>query len=387
MLFGTLNSEMEPVERAFRLLPSERVLWEGRPLPGVPRDRRWRLGPAVLFMVAAIAAIFAGLLAIVELPGATQTALVAAYLALAATAVWIAPSFLLDPCRFVITDRRVIWKRGRMRRSIDRHAITYARILWHPRRPTVGTLELVRAVPFGPLSRKQRLVLHDLEAPDAVLSIVRGVPPSPNAGDVTTPLTDRLDPGEEVLWGAGPEGLLVDWRHVVTTLLGLAVLFVGLPTGLRSAVILADLEQRGLPMSSWTWVLMFAAIALTAVLILSVGLGLAWHGVIRARAMGHDTEYVLTDRRLLIRRGRTELSVDRARIVDVAETTGWRGVTNLYLVLDGPDARALADSGALRTIAPSRDSVPPVLYELRDPGRLRSLLTGRPSRPSVPSPA
>ncbi|HEY8432576.1 MAG TPA: hypothetical protein VIL20_29600, partial [Sandaracinaceae bacterium] len=309
MLFGTLNSEMEPVERAFRLLPSERVLWEGRPLPGVPRDRRWRLGPAVLFMVAAIAAIFAGLLAIVELPGATQTALVAAYLALAATAVWIAPSFLLDPCRFVITDRRVIWKRGRMRRSIDRHAITYARILWHPRRPTVGTLELVRAVPFGPLSRKQRLVLHDLEAPDAVLSIVRGVPPSPNAGDVTTPLTDRLDPGEEVLWGAGPEGLLVDWRHVVTTLLGLAVLFVGLPTGLRSAVILADLEQRGLPMSSWTWVLMFAAIALTAVLILSVGLGLAWHGVIRARAMGHDTEYVLTDRRLLIRRGRTELSV------------------------------------------------------------------------------
>ncbi|HEY8428995.1 MAG TPA: hypothetical protein VIL20_11500, partial [Sandaracinaceae bacterium] len=59
----------------------------------------------------------------------------------------------------------------------------------------------------------------------------------------------------------------------------------------------------------------------------------------------------------------------------------------LYLVLDGPDARALADSGALRTIAPSRDSVPPVLYELRDPGRLRSLLTGRPSRPSVPSPA
>lgn len=387
MLGGTLQSDMEPVERAFRLLPSEQVLWEGGPHRGVPRDRRWRLGPALLVMVAAIAGLFAGLLVLVELPGAMQTAMVALYLVLAAVAVWVAPSFLLDPCRFVVTDRRVLWKRGRLRRSIDRHALSYARIVWHPRDATIGHLELVRAVPFGPLSRKQRLVLHDLKAPDAVLSIIRGVEPSPNAGDVTTSLTDRLDPGEEVLWGAGPEGLLVDWRHVVTTLMGLAVLFVGLPTGLRSAVILADLEEHGLPMSSWTWVLLFASIALTAVLLLSIGLGLAWHGVLRARAMGHDTEYVLTDRRLLIRRGRTELSVDRTRIVDVAETTSWRGVTNLYLVLDGPDARALADSGALGTIAPSRDSVPPVLYELRDPGRLRSLLAGRRSRPSVPSPA
>lgn len=384
MRSGTLHGDMEPVERAFRLLPSERVLWEGAPQRGVPRDRKWRLIPALLITVAAIAVIFACLLTLVELPGASQIGLVAGYLALLAAAMFLAPSFLLDPCRFVITDRRVLWKRGRLRRSIDRHAITYARIQWHRRAPTVGHLELVRAVPFGPLARKQRLVLHDLRAPDAVLAIVRGVDASPNCGDATTPLTDRLDPGEEVLWGGGPEGLLVDWRHVATTLLGLFVLFVGLPTGLRSAGILADLEERGLQMTSWTWVLLFASIALTAVLILAVGLGLAWHGILRARAMGHDTEYVLTSSRLLIRRGMTELSLDRGRIVDVAETTGWRGLTTLYLVLDGPDARALADSGALKVIAPSRDSVPPVLYELRDPGDLRSLLSGRASRPSVP---
>jgi len=100
--------------------------------------------------------------------------------------------------------------------------------------------------------------------------------------------------------------------------------------------------------------------------------------------MGFDTEYLLTDRRVIIRRGRTELSLDRKRIVDVAETPGWRGSTNLYLVLDGPEARALADSGALGVIAPSRDSVPPVLYELRDAAGLRTLLFGRPSRPSFP---
>src|SRR5690606_28219141 len=220
---------------------SERVLWEGGPEHGVPRDTKWRLIPALLVTVGAIAALFAGLLALVELPGVTQMGLVAAYFAMTALAVWVAPSFLFDPCRFVITDRRVLWKRGRLRRSIDRYAITYARIAWNPRVPTIGHLELVRAVPFGPLSRKQRLVFPYLPAPDAVLAIVRGAEPSAHAGDATTALTDRLGPGEEVLWGAGPEGLSVDWRHVITTLLGLAVLFVVLPAGLRSAVVLGEL--------------------------------------------------------------------------------------------------------------------------------------------------
>jgi hypothetical protein len=384
MSFGNLPSEMEPAERAFRLFPSERVLWEGGPDKSVPRDRFWRLVPALMITIAAICGSFAALLITADLPGARQTVMIAVYFTLTAASVWIAPSFLLDPCRFVVTDKRVVWKRGRIRRSIDRHALTFARLRWHPGVPTVGTIELVRAVPFGPLMRMQRMVLHDLRAPDAVLAIIRGAEPCEHGGDATTPLTDRLDPGEHVVWGGGPEGLLVDWRHVVTTLLGIFVLVVGLPIGLRSAAILASLEQRGLLMTSWTWIFLFVAMALTGGVLLAVGLGLAWHGVLRARAMGHDTEYVLTDRRLLIRRGNTELSIDRARIVDVAETAAWRGLTTVYLVLDGPDARALADSGAMRTIAPSRDSVPPVLYELRDAAAISRALFGRPSRPSVP---
>lgn len=383
-LDATLLPEMEPVERAFRLLPSERVLWEGRPQRGVPRDARWRWIPALLLTIATIAGLFSGLLVLAELPGAMQVAMLGVYLMLTAGAVWLAPSFLLDSCRFVVTDRRVLWKRGRIRRSIDRHAITFARIRWHRSVPTVGHLELVRAVPFGPLARRQRLVLHDLQAPDEVLAIVRGAEPGVHLGDHTTPLTDRLDPGEEVVWGAAPEGLGIGWRDVLTSLGGIAVLFVGLPTGLRSAVVLAELEKLGLPLNSGTWMLLFAAMALTATLILAVGLGLSWHGIWRARAMGRDTEYVLTDRRLLIRRGRTELSLDRGCIVDVAETPGWRGLTNLYLVLDGPEARALADSGALSVVAPSRDGVPPVLYELRDAAGLRSLLSRRDSGPTLP---
>lgn len=378
---------MESVERTFRLLPSERVLWEGGPEREVPRRWLFRVVPGLVLTVAAILGLFVGLVVIAELPGGRQLAFSAGYLALSAVVLWVAPSFLLDPCRFVVTDQRILWKRGRLRRSMDRHAITYARIRWHPDRPTVGDLELVRAVPFGPLARAQRLLLHDVRAPDAVLAVVRGVEPSLHAGDGSVALTDRLGPDEEVLWGAGPEGWLIDWRHVGTTLIGLMVLGVGLPTGLRSAAVLGALEERGLPMGSWTWVLLFGAIALTAALLLAVGLGLAWHGILRARAMGQDTEYVLTASRLLIRRGRTELSIDRGRIVDVAERSGGRGVTNLHLVLDGPDARALATSGALQPIPPSRDSVPPVLYELRDPSSVRSLLVPRSSRPSVPNAA
>ena len=379
--------EMRSTERAFGLFPSERILWEGRPVTDAPRPRGWRWVPLLLVMLAAICALFAGLLVAADLAGASNIALVALYMAFTAGAIWVAPTVLRDRCRFAITDRRVIWVRGRYRRSIDRRALSYMRVAWHPSVPTVGDLELVRAVPFGPLSRTQRIVLHDLRAPDSVLALVRGVEAPEHGGDRTIPLTDRLGPGEDVLWGAAPEGSGIDWRHALTTLIGSAVLVVGLPTGLRSALVLADLERRGLPTGSWIWLLLFTAILLTATLILAVGLGLFWHGVVRARAMRRDTEYVLTDGRLLIRRGHIELSVERNRIVDVAETPGWGGLTHLYLVLDGPGARALADSGAMGVITPSRDRVEPILFELRDPRPLYRLLQGRISRPSVPTAA
>jgi len=379
-----MTGVMEPVEKAFRLLPSERVLWEGGPRRDAPRSRGWRLVPALLVTVAVISGLFGALLHSVGLPGASQVTFVCVYLVLTAIAVAVAPGILYGSSRYVVTDRRVMWKRGKIRRAVDTHGITFARIHWNRAVPTVGDLELVRSVPFGPLARQQRIKLHNVEAPDAVLARIRGEEPSVHAGDHTIELTDRLDPDEEVLWGASPDGHGIDWRDVLTTMFGLGVLFVGMPMAVRAAAVLARLEQHGLPLVSGTWILMFIAMALTATLILTVGVGLCWHGILRARAMGKDTEYILTDRRLLIRRGRTELSLERGRIVDVAETPGWRGLTNLYLVLDGPEARALADSGAMSVITPSRDAMMPVLFDLEDPQDVRSLLDARGSRPSLP---
>ena len=375
---------MEPEDRAFRLLPSETLLWEGTPRRGAPRARAWHLVPALLIAFAAITGIFAGLLSQQDLPGASQVGLLSAVLVLTAISIRVAASALIDSSTYFVTTHRVISQRGRSCRTIDRHGVTLGRIHWNRALPTVGDLELVRAIPFGPLARQQRIVMHNIETPDAVLSVIRGVEPSQHAGDHTTPLTDRLTPGEQVLWGASPDGFGIDWRDVLTTLFGVGVLVVGMPAAVRSAAILVEFEHRGLPLTSSTWLLLFAATVVTATVILIVGGGLIWHGILRARAMGQDTEYVLTDRRLLIRRGLTELSLPRRCIVDVAPTPGYRGLTNLYFVLDGPEARALSASGALSAIAPSRDAVQPVLFDLEDTRTLCALLGARISQPPVP---
>ena len=61
MVGDTLRGEMESVERAFRLLPSERVLWEGRPQRGVSRGAQWRWIPALVAVIAVIAATVSAL--------------------------------------------------------------------------------------------------------------------------------------------------------------------------------------------------------------------------------------------------------------------------------------------------------------------------------------
>jgi hypothetical protein len=64
--------------------------------------------------------------------------------------------------------------------------------------------------------------------------------------------------------------------------------------------------------------------------------------------LARKTRYFVTDRRVLIRRGLEELHLDRQRIAYVI-TAPWRdGGTrrDLFLVLDGPQARAFSPSGA-----------------------------------------
>jgi hypothetical protein len=373
------------LERAWRLLPSEQVLWHGRPVQSAQRDPAWWLAAFALYALATIAGLFAALLLVAELPGARQIGMMAVYLTLWGTAVVLLPGYLHLRCEYLVTDRRVMWRRGRLTRWMDRHAISYARIVWNSASAGVGHLELIRATPFGPLSRRQRLKLLHVAAPDRVYACIRGVKASGQLGDPDLPLTDRLDPDEQVLWGGGPQGWMLGWRDFVTAAIGGFVPWLAVRYGVQALGLLVDLERLGLQVQSWTWLLLFLATSLSFSVIAGVGAALLWHGIIRARALGRETEYLLTSHRVLIRRGRTELSLDRKTIVDVAVVPAGIGWRHLYLILDAPEARALSDSGAMLPLSPARDLVPPVLYELRDTESFCTLLLAknRASQPSI----
>jgi hypothetical protein len=371
---------MDPLRRAFRLLPSERVLWSGGPSPGVPRDRVWIWGPVVALVFAAVSGSFAALLAVTGTSPWESSAMVAAWGIVLAIGAHLVPHYLVDVNRYLVTDRRVLVKNGWTVRSIDRAALSFARITWHRSVLGVGHLELVRAVPFGPLARSQRLVLHDVSAPDAVLATVRSGTGEPDdelkAADRELPLTDRLDDGETVLWGGGPEGSMLGWREIGTATLGVGVLLLALRYGWLAFGIAAELEEHGLAVGSLVWALLVLGTLLTFLLLSVVGAVLVWYGTIHARAEGAASEYLVTDRRVLIRRGLTELSLDRARIVDVATRPASRGLVHAFFILDGPEGRALADGGALGTLLPARSTVPPVFWEIGDAQGLRRALFG-----------
>ncbi|MBO6936222.1 MAG: hypothetical protein JJ863_14705 [Deltaproteobacteria bacterium] len=367
---------MASTDRAsWRLLPGEVVRWEGRP-SAAPRERAWVIAPILLFAMALVAALFAVLLRVAEMPGMHKGLAVAALLAACGVAALFAPKILVDEQRYLVTDRRVLWRRGRTMRFVRIQDLTYARIRWHRSVPVVGHLELVVATPFGPLLRKLRVVLHDLREPDVVLSMIRGEAPSEVAGDRSVPLIERLEQGEQVLWGGHPRGMHLGWREAFIAGGGLALTVVGLLYGQRNATILLDLEGIGLQVRSLEWALLFSAVAISWVCILAIGIGLMWSGLVRARRLGDDTEYLLTDRRLLIRRGGTELSLDRGRIVDAALMPAAGRLHHLFLLLDSPESRAIADSGALGPVLPARDAVPPILFELADAEHVRARILG-----------
>jgi hypothetical protein len=366
----------ESPHRSFRLLPSEQLLWSGTPKLGIARARLWVIAPALFFAFAVVVALFSGLVAVAGIPAVRSTAFLAFYLFMTGVSWLIVPRHLLDSCAYAVTDRHVIWKRGEQRRIIERRAITYGRIQWHRSAPGVGTLELVRAAPFGPFSRRQRVVLHDVEAPDRLFALIRGTEPGEFAGYGDVPLTDRLDQNERVLWGSAPAGYRVGRSDLLTAALGVVVLIAGLVYGQRTASVMVTLERSGLPVRSGTWLMLFSAMLISATVILVIGACLLWRGSWGARMAGSRTEYILTEARVLIRRGTTELSVDRCRIVDVAEQPSTGDLGNLFLILDGPRANALDDSGALGLLAPPRSAVLPVLYEVRDRELFRRLLFG-----------
>jgi hypothetical protein len=270
--------------------------------------------------------------------------LFSAWCATIALGAWRIPLWWQSQVEYLVTDRHVIWRRGALRRSIEIGQISYARIRWTGGDPKFGDLELVRAVPTGALRRTLSLTLADIEAPDRLWATIRGIEPSAPLGSGGRPLAQRLDPGERVLWSAAPRGPSWTKRRglMAVVVAALAVTFVRSVTGSLPPV------ERVLRLHALTpslAVLFVGAAALGMLLLLGTVVAAGYAAFVRPARLARRTRYFVTNARVLIRRGNEELSLDRSRIAYVIDAP-YKKAHDVFLVLDGPQARALAPSGA-----------------------------------------
>jgi hypothetical protein len=361
----------------------EEVLWSGRPKV-VTTPIVYRAAAIVCAVAAAVSTAFAVVVSTALHAPPSGLLAFAAWMSTLAIVLDFGPRWWRSRLEFLVTDKHIVMRRGRIRRSIDTREISYARIHWHPRLPGIGDLELVRAVPTGALRRRLSIVLHGLIAPDRVWAIMRGVTPTAPGGDGHRLLAQRLDEGERVLWSASPQS---SWR-------------VWLPSGARSAASIAialflgscavmmttvsvhvlrmvtegarEAGQAGLRPGSASFVALCAALSLAIVLLVSASAGVLYAVVVRPARLAARTRYLITDRRVLIQCGDEELHLDRSRIVDVIDTPTERGLRTLFLVLDGPHARAVAASGAFGEAR--GQGLEPVLHRVADAEAVQRIL-------------
>jgi len=303
--------------------------------------------------------------------------LFAAWMATLALAFAYGPRWWRSELEFIVTDRHIVMRRGKLRRSITRREISYARIHWHPKLSGIGDLELVRAVPTGALRRRLSIVLHGLVAPDRVWAIMRGVTPSAGAGDGHRLLAQRLDDDERVLWSAHPVLGLRTWIPTGVRGLGsvaIAVLMgaVAVETSSHAVHSLRAVLSAGLDPESLSFLALVASLSLVIVLLVSAAVGLLYAAIVRPARLAARTRYLITNRRVLIQRGDEELHLDRARIVDVIDSPRAGGLHDIFLVLDGPRARALAASGAFGEA--HGQGLLPVLHRITDAEAVQVIL-------------
>jgi hypothetical protein len=328
----------------------ERIVWAGHPTVfASPPMARAIAG--LLFALAAISLCFAVVIALTLRTAPSGPMVFALWCGLLGIACREVPRLCLERARYVVTDEHVITYLGPFRRSIERRSISFARIFWSETDRNAGDLELVRAVPTGALRRRLMLRLSGVRAPDRVWAIVRGAENIAPTGHAERPLAQRLDHGERVIWSARPHHLFRAYLprgQREWALLGLgAFLFVGVVRMLENGIpALERVADGGLPVRSVSFAALAAGLSLGIGLVFCVGCYLVYDAVIRQGYAAKRTRYLITDKRVLIQRGTEELHVDRQQIVDVIEAPVGDGLRDVFFVIDGPRARALAASGA-----------------------------------------
>ncbi|MBK9260917.1 MAG: hypothetical protein IPM54_14000 [Polyangiaceae bacterium] len=356
------------------------VAWSGRPKV-VVCPPLYRIAAVVMGVISAIATASAVVVAMAlgHSPG-SQLAF-AVWSALLAVALARGPKWWLEDFEYVVTDRLVWIKRGQFRRTMDRSAISYARIHWDPNHPGVGDLELVRAVPTGALRRRLSIVLTGVVAPDRIWAIIRGITPATPAGDGERLLAQRLDDGERVLWSGHPPDHWGKWiptnsRAIAGFVLGLLMAFASVFISIRAVHAVRTVAKGGMEPYSIQFFALVTSLVLTIFLMAGAAIFVMYASVIRPARLQSETRYWVTDRRVLIQCGDHELHLERTHIVDVIDSPTPGGMVDLFFVLDGPRARAFASSGAFgeRDI----EGLQPVFHRIarEDAETVRGLLKG-----------
>lgn len=361
----------------------EPVVWSGRPkIVVVPVV--YRMASAVCALASAISTTSAVMVATALGQRTGSLLFFAAWMATLSIAFSYFPKWWRSELEFALTDKHLIVRRGKLRRSIERRSISFARIHWHPKYAGMGDLELVRAVPTGALRRRLSVTMAGLVAPDRVWAIIRGVTPATPTGGNRL-LAQRLDDGERVLWSGNPPDSLRKWlphsRRAWATVL-LALIFIGLAvfTSIHAVHAVRTVTGAGLRPDSISFVALAASLSLTIVLLVASALLCVYSAIVQPARLETRTRYLITDRRVLIQRGDVELHLDRSRIVDVIDAPAHGGLRDIFLVLDGPRARAVAASGAFGETQIT--GLQPVLHRVADVEAVRGILLEAIPRPA-----
>ncbi|MDX2054343.1 MAG: hypothetical protein SFV15_18220 [Polyangiaceae bacterium] len=357
----------------------QKIVWSGAPSVIVtpPILRAFAL---LLFLSSAIALAFAFILALVIEQSPTAMLAFSFWCVTCGIGSLLAPKIWFSRVEYLVTEHQIIWKRGPFRRSIERSSISFARIFWDPKHPGMGDLELVRAVPTGALRRRLILRLTGVNSPDRVWAIIRGEEAVAPIAVGARALAQRLDQDERVLWSSKPTQ---QWRaylphgqrdwmllFICAVLLFASVRLVA--TGTRALELL---NSGGLEV--WPLLTIALCLLVTVGLLLSIAGYLVYDALIRSGRLLRQTQYLITNKRVLIQRADEELHLDRKRIVDVIDAPLGEGLSDVFIVLDGPRARSLALSGAFGELERSA-YLRPVFFAVTDADGAGKLLRQAP---------
>jgi hypothetical protein len=334
----------------------ERIIWQGRPEVVKP-PAFFKALAAVAFVSAAISLSFAAVIAFALAEAPLSPLLFFAWCVTLGVLLLVLPRRWAERARYTVTESHVIVKYGPFSRTIERHAISFARIFWNEDHPNTGDLEIVRAVPTGALKRRLRLRLSGLLSPDRVWAIVRGAADlAPTGHGPVRPVGQRLDEGERVMWTARSRfkfRAFLPQAQREWLLLAIALFLTAGVVRMTSRLI-PTFERLGagaMPMKSFSFVALSFGVSLALLLMLAMAGYLAYDACIRQGLLAMETRYLVTNKRVLIQRRGEELHLDREKIIDVIDAPAGAGLRDIFIVLDGPRARAAATSGAFGEMA------------------------------------